>query len=149
TLRLEVSSVFGLEDYQLAVFEGDAAVPSPFFDACPATTPLMPGAPLDVTLPAEDLDDLDEVWLTFAASPGDYRFTVDAEQLSGESTNLQYRIDVVDRFGQRSRYASILRANEIDVSARLVGDLSVGETANYWVRLVNGNDGLGLTVDLE
>ncbi|MEM6931309.1 MAG: hypothetical protein AAF602_30545, partial [Myxococcota bacterium] len=56
TLRLEVSSVHGLEDYQLAVFEGDAAVPSPFFDECPDTTPLMPGVPLAVTLPAEDLD---------------------------------------------------------------------------------------------
>ncbi|MEM6926001.1 MAG: hypothetical protein AAF602_03645 [Myxococcota bacterium] len=149
TLRLEVSSVFGIEDYALGVFEMSTAVPSPFFEQCPVTTPLERGVPLDLTLAAEDLDDRDEVWLTFDADVGDYAFTVDAEQLSGESTNLQYRMEVVDRFGQRSRVEEILRANAIDVTTRLVGDLTVGEPSSYWLRLINDNDGLSVTITLD
>ncbi|MEN0068366.1 MAG: hypothetical protein AAGA48_39970 [Myxococcota bacterium] len=149
TLRLEVSSVFGIEDYALGVFEMTTGVPSPFFDTCPDTTALALGVPLDFTLPGEDIDDLDEVWLTLDADIGDYQFTVDAEQISGESTNLQYRMEIVDRFGQRSRAQEVLRANAIDVTTRLVGELTVGEPSSYWLRLVNDHDGLDVTVTVD
>lgn len=148
TLRLEVNPKFGIEDYLIGVFENATPVPSPYFESCPPTTPLVLDTPLDFTLDEEALEDADEVWLTFDADPGDYTFTIDAEQVGGTSTNLIYDVDVVDRFGQAERYVDVMRANEIDISARLQGSFSVGEAASYWVRIINGHDALDLSVTL-
>ncbi|MEL6189097.1 MAG: hypothetical protein AAFU79_31125, partial [Myxococcota bacterium] len=149
TLRLEVSTVFGMEDYRLAVFENAAPVPSPFFEDCPIFMPIGFGTPVNLTLGDKAAEDDDEAWLTFAAPAGDYRFTVDAEQSSGVSTNLQYELGVMDRFGQEDRYVRVVRANEIDVIDRQVGSLNTGEAASYWVRIENSHDALNLTVTLE
>lgn len=149
TLRLEIESVFGLEDYLIGVFENETPVPSPYFEMCPTTTPIELGVPLEVALGEEALEDADEAWLTFDAGAADYSFLVDSEQVSGASTNLIYSMSVVDRFGQVSRYEDIIFANEIDVTSRHTGALSVGEPAGYWIRVINGHDALDLTITLD
>ncbi|MBX2799955.1 MAG: hypothetical protein KTR31_19905 [Myxococcales bacterium] len=149
TLRMEISNVFRMEDYQLGIFTNGVGVPSPFFEDCAPTTPIELGVPLDMSLPAAVAEDDDEIWLTFDAAPGDYGLTVDATQASGSSTNIQYGIAALDRFGQRDRYVDVLRANEIDVTTRLVGGFNVGEPASYWVRVVNDFQALELTLTLE
>ena len=145
---LEVTPVFGMEDYLLGVFAVDEEVPSPFFEDCPVFDALALDTPFDFTI--ADLGEAqDEAWFTFDAAPGDYRFTVDAARVEGTASNIIYGVTAFDQLGQWDRARNVLRANEIDVSVRLEGTLNVSEPTEFWLRVLNGATAVDITVTPE
>lgn len=145
TVQLQVSSVFEMEDYKLAVFPNGTPVPSPYFDGCPEPKPLTLGQPTTFALGESDTPDEDG-WLLADLPIGNYKFAVQATQVSGQSTNLMYTLDLLDRFGQEERAKQVIRANEIDSSFLTQGTVSVGELTSYWVRFRNGGHPLNMSV---
>jgi hypothetical protein len=101
-VSLQVTSVFAMADYLMAVFTNGTAVPSPLFDKCPTVMSLMLGQPASFTLGAEG-GATEEQWFLVDLPTGNYKFDVDAVQADGRDTNLMYHFDALDRFGQESR----------------------------------------------
>ncbi|MFL5303656.1 MAG: hypothetical protein ACJ8F1_00510 [Polyangia bacterium] len=77
---------------------------------------------------------------------GTYQFLVDAAQADGISSNLAYDAVALDRFGQESQAKKIVAANEIGRQFSAQGNLVIGETGSYWVRLRSHFGALNMTV---
>ncbi len=142
-VTLQVTSVFAMADYRMAVFANGIPVPSPLFDKCPTVTPLVLGQPASFTLGAVGAA-TEEQWFLVDLPTGNYKFSVDAVQADGQDTNLIYQVDALDRFGEESRAKQVIRENKIGPHFTAEGMLSVGEHAAFWVRLRNGNKDLNM-----
>ena len=144
-VSLQVTSVFAMADYLMAVFANGTAVPAPLFDKCPTVTPLVLGQAASFTLGAEG-SPTEEKWFLVDLPTGNYKFDVDAVQADGQDTNLMYHFDALDRFGQESRAKQVIWENDIGPHFASTGMLAVGEHAAFWLRLRNENKDLNMMI---
>ena len=144
-VALEVSPGFFMEDYVLGVFANGTPVPSPQFADCPTIAPLTLGQPASFALGKAGTP-THEHWFMMDLAAGNYTFRVEATQADGGSTNLQYALELLDRFGQNSRVALVVNANEIGTSHVAQGMHSVGELTPFWLRFRNDFQALNMSV---
>lgn len=147
-VQLKVGSVFAMEDYLMGLFSNGTPVPSPAFSKCPTVMALTLGQPVSFVLGADGPAHEDQ-WFLVDLALGNYKFVLEAAQAAGDSTNLIYSVDVLDRFGQESRATPILHENEIGRSSGAQGMLLVGDPGSFWVRLRNGHKALNLTMTVS
>lgn len=147
-VSLHLKSQFGMEDYLMAVFANGTPVPSPLFDKCPTVMPLTVAQPAMFAVGAADSATQDR-WFLVELPIGNYKFTFDAAQADGISTNLSYRAEVLDRFGGEPRAKSIVFENNIGIRLSNEGTLAIGEAGSYWVRIRNGFGNLNMTMTVS
>jgi hypothetical protein len=144
-VSLQLTSVFGMEDYLMGVFANATPVPSPLFDKCPTVMPVTLAQPAMFTVGVADSATQDR-WFLVELPIGNYKFTFDAAQADGVSTNLGYRAAVFDRFGSETRAKSVVYENKIGTRFSAEGTLAIGEAGSYWVRVRNTFAELNMTM---
>jgi len=122
---VRIQSRYGLQDYKVALFNVDEAVPTPFIDDCPSFRVTSPGTTESFQLDENNTTE----WFIAELEAGIYDVILDTA-VQGDRTNIQHTLSVTNIFNDIDSEIILAKTNEIDTNFRTVGAFEVFNATN-------------------
>lgn len=145
---LRVTGEYQTEDYKLAVFEGESAVPVPLLTDCPTVNELSLDSTASFFLPGKSSWAEDQ-WYRVELDTEAYLLKTRTAISSGVSGGIDYSVLYVNQFGDLQTVQSV---NQTGTDTDGIGRIQLSEPGSIWIRIENNNINeltMELTLTLE
>jgi len=132
---LRVTGEYQTEDYKLAVFESESAVPVPLLTDCPTVNELSLDSAESFFLPGKS-SWAEDRWYRVELDTKAYLLKTRTAISSGVSGGIDYSVLYVNQFGGLQTVQSV---NQTGTDTDGIGRIKLSEPGTIWIRIENNN----------